>query len=63
MSGIDDENPFGVSHFAMSYHVIHQVLFLKEKSVEDILIFLLQYVQIQEMIWNLNENTNEACEI
>ena len=34
MSGIDDENPFGVSHFAMSYHVIHQVLFLKEKSVE-----------------------------
>ena len=50
MSGIDDENPFGVSHFAMSYHVIHQVLILKEKSVEDILIFLLQYVQIQEMI-------------
>ena len=50
MSGIDDENPFGVSHLVMSYHVIHQVLILKEKSVEDILIFLLQYVQIQEMI-------------
>ena len=63
MSGIDDENPFGVSHLVMLYHVIHQVLILKEKSVEDILIFLLQYVQIQEMIWNLNENTNEACEI
>ena len=63
MSGIDDENPFGVSHFAMSYHVIHQVLILKEKSVEDILIFLLQYVQIQEMISNLNENTNEASDI
>ena len=63
MSGIDDENPFGVSHLVMSYHVIHQVLVRKEKSVEDILIFLLKYVQIQEMIWNLNENTNEACEI
>ena len=62
MSGIDDENPFGVSHLVMSYHVIHQFLILKEKSVEDILIFLLK-VQIQEMISNLNENTNEACEI
>ena len=34
MSGIDDENPFGVSHFAMSYHVIHQVLILKENPLK-----------------------------
>ena len=63
MSGIDDENPFGVSHLVMSYHVIHQFLILKEKSVEDILIFLLQYVQIHERISNLNENIIEAYEI
>ena len=34
MSGNDDENPFGVSHLVMSYHVIHQVLILKKNPLK-----------------------------